>query len=748
MHYNTKIKPMLQVIDRLRELLNNTNIKLPTIVVVGDQSASKSSVLESLSGVALPRGKGIVTRCPLILRLIHQENLPAPYAVISTTLDQSQSSSENTRRIDNLSDVGRNVQQLTNVLAEGKEKGISSKPIYLSVYGPQYPDLTMVDLPGITRVPIGEQPKNIEYQIKSMIQEYIAPPENIILSVIPLGVDFSTSEGLLMASRVDPNGKRTIIVATRPDEVTERGLDVKMRISIQQLALRIGIVVVKNRTQDELDQGIDWATSRQQELAYFRKHPELAPYLSHDPSSRPMDYTSLTSYSPDADRKIYVGSNTLASILVTLQSQAIRESFPDIKAKVQSLLQSESEKLARLPNGCTTVSECRMRLKQLWDNCTHDLQQIQNGNYSNDDGNDQLHLYARISDACKQCTKAIHLRVGNPFEEAYIDIIRKVMKENGGRELTAQASDNVFRSLVEREIKAVLEPYQNAVQNVRDLLYSILDHILTRQVRDFPNLKANLRTLFEHFLERQIGVVQQRMQELFESEQRPYTLDTYYFDTVRKLTERIDVELRELDRRVREASMPPLNGGIAIPPLPPGVGVDEEKKGGGGGGVSIFGTLKSALRIGMRGGAGGVAPAPQGNALINVVPYELVVNDMRIKMTTHALTVLAQLIEDDKMELESYDHVMQTQVNLCVYMNIVLKRLMDNFSKQIDVQLLFKFSRYTDGLQGDFQSFLAEMKDEEISQLMQEDASTAVKRRELQESVQKLRTALATIHQM
>ena len=45
-------------------------IKLPSIIVVGDQSGGKSSVLESLSGITLPRGQNVVTRCPLILRMV------------------------------------------------------------------------------------------------------------------------------------------------------------------------------------------------------------------------------------------------------------------------------------------------------------------------------------------------------------------------------------------------------------------------------------------------------------------------------------------------------------------------------------------------------------------------------------------------------------------------------------------------------------------------------------------------------
>ena len=69
-NFNERIRPILDVIDSLRKLgISSEGVKLPTIVVVGDQSHGKSSVLESLAGIDLPRGTGVVTRVPLILRL-------------------------------------------------------------------------------------------------------------------------------------------------------------------------------------------------------------------------------------------------------------------------------------------------------------------------------------------------------------------------------------------------------------------------------------------------------------------------------------------------------------------------------------------------------------------------------------------------------------------------------------------------------------------------------------------------------
>lgn len=62
-------RPLLELNDRLREILQDEEIRLPTIAVIGSQSAGKTSILERLSGIDLPRGAGMVTRCGKTLLL-------------------------------------------------------------------------------------------------------------------------------------------------------------------------------------------------------------------------------------------------------------------------------------------------------------------------------------------------------------------------------------------------------------------------------------------------------------------------------------------------------------------------------------------------------------------------------------------------------------------------------------------------------------------------------------------------------
>jgi hypothetical protein len=99
----------------------------------------------------------------------------------------------------------------------GKNAGISPQPINLRIYSPNVLTLTLVDLPGLTKVPVGDQPRDIEKQIREMLMKYISKPTCIILAVTAANVDLANSDGLKMAREVDSEGTRTIGVLTKVD---------------------------------------------------------------------------------------------------------------------------------------------------------------------------------------------------------------------------------------------------------------------------------------------------------------------------------------------------------------------------------------------------------------------------------------------------------------------------------------------------------------------------------------------------
>jgi replication fork clamp-binding protein CrfC len=189
--------------------------------VLGSQSAGKSSVLESIVGLDfLPRGDGVVTRRPLELRLNHMDANVKPYAVFPDEIPG--------RKFTNFNEVRDNINGLTDKKC-GADKNILDDPIVLQVYSHTCPDLTLIDLPGITRIAVGDQPKDIERITRNMAARYVGDLRTIILCVVPANADMTNSDGLQMARQLDPKGVRTVGVITKID-IMDRGTNAKKMI--------------------------------------------------------------------------------------------------------------------------------------------------------------------------------------------------------------------------------------------------------------------------------------------------------------------------------------------------------------------------------------------------------------------------------------------------------------------------------------------------------------------------------------
>lgn len=258
-------KKLVNLVDKLRDVGLNDHISMPRIAVLGSQSSGKSSLLEAIVGLNfLPRGSGVVTRRPLELRLIRTKNLPdgKPYGVFKDEED---------KKYTDFNQIRERIEGLTEELC-GDKKNIVDNPIVLKVFSDNCPDLTVIDLPGITRIPIGDQPKDIERITKEMVRRYCKDERTIILCVIPANADMSTSEALQMSQELDPEGTRSIGVITKID-IMDKGTDARKMILNQEIPLKMGYIGVKGRTQEDIQNKMSVGASLREEDEFFSSHP-------------------------------------------------------------------------------------------------------------------------------------------------------------------------------------------------------------------------------------------------------------------------------------------------------------------------------------------------------------------------------------------------------------------------------------------------------------------------------------------
>ncbi|KAM3863667.1 dynamin-2 isoform 6-T6 [Diretmus argenteus] len=314
---NRGMEDLIPLINKLQDAFSSIgqscNLDLPQIAVVGGQSAGKSSVLENFVGRDfLPRGSGIVTRRPLILQLVNNK---AEYAEFLHCKG---------KKFVDFDEVRSEIEAETDRIT-GSNKGISPVPINLRVYSPNVLNLTLIDLPGMTKVAVGDQPVDIEHQIRDMLLQFITKDSCLILAVTPANTDLANSDALKIAKEVDPQGLRTIGVITKLDLMDE-GTDAKDILENKLLPLRRGYIGVVNRSQKDIDGRKDIRAALAAERKFFLSHP---------------------AYRHMAER---MGTPHLQKMLNQQLTNHIRDTLPGLRNKLQSQLLSLEKEVEEYKN--------------------------------------------------------------------------------------------------------------------------------------------------------------------------------------------------------------------------------------------------------------------------------------------------------------------------------------------------------------------------------------------------------------
>lgn len=495
---------LLGIVNKLQDLVFNTigndSLDLPQIVVVGSQSSGKSSVLENIVGRDfLPRGSGIVTRRPLILQLINiptDDDSPEPHtgAYVATQPEWAEFHHIPNRRFTEFQDVKREIENETARIA-GNNKGINRQPINLKIYSPHVLSLTLVDLPGLTKVPIGDQPTDIEKQTRNLISEYIAKPNSIILAVSPANVDIVNSEALKLARHVDPLGRRTIGVLTKVD-LMDHGTNALDILSGRVYPLKLGFIGVVNRSQQDIQGNKSLAEALKSESEFFKHHP---------------------AYRNMANR---CGTQFLAKSLNTTLMAHIRERLPDIKARLNTLMGQTQQELASYGDMHFSGKEHRGSLVlQLMTRFASSFISSIDGT-STEISTKELCGGARIYYIFNSVF-GNSLEMIDPTTNLSALDIRTAIRNSTGPRPSLFVPELAFDLLVKPQIKLLEIPSQRCVELVYEELIKICHTCGSTELTRFPRLQAKLIEVVSDLLRERLGPASSYVESLI-SIQRAY----------------------------------------------------------------------------------------------------------------------------------------------------------------------------------------------------------------------------------
>lgn len=501
---------LIATINKLQDALaplgagSSSPVDLPQITVVGSQSSGKSSVLENIVGRDfLPRGTGIVTRRPLVLQLINKRPgvNKQDQALLNTTNDKGEASENNleewgeflhlpNKRFYNFEEIRTEIVRETDAKT-GKNLGISSVPINLRIYSPHVLTLTLVDLPGLTKVPVGDQPKDIERQIREMLMKYISKPNAIILSVNASNTDLANSDGLKLAREVDPEGSRTIGVLTKVDLMDE-GTDVVDILAGRVIPLRFGYIPVINRGQRDIESKKTIRDALRDEAQFFENHP---------------------SYKAKSQ---FCGTPYLAKKLNGILLHHIKSTLPDIKMRIEHSLKKYSHELAIL-GPQMEESPTSITLSMITD-FSRDYNEILNGEAKELPSN-ELSGGARISFVFHEIFKNGIMSI-DPFDQIKDGDIRTIMHNTSGSAPFLFVGTQAFEVLVKQQIRRMEEPALRCVNLIFDELARILSQVISQpQYCRYPSLKEKLSQCFLQFLREELIPTNRFVQDVINSEE-------------------------------------------------------------------------------------------------------------------------------------------------------------------------------------------------------------------------------------
>ena len=345
----TPMEPLLRLVNKLQEAcalagdVADTDASgkasklpslwetLPQIVVVGGQSSGKSSVLEAIVGKDfLPRGAGICTRRPLVLQL---HGAPASEVASARFLHKPKTV------FTDFHEVRAEIERETDRSLQSKgSKAVSSEPIMLSIRAANAPSLTLVDMPGLTKVATADQPASVVADIERMAKKFIVSENVVIVAVSAANADIATSDGVRLAKEVDPRSERTLGVLTKLD-LMDKGTDATDVLNGKAVHLALGWCAVVNRSQDDIRRGVDMRAARENERVWFETHGETYG------TERAKDERADTIPDTTAPN---VGTDALVNALVRVLGERVRREIPRIRETVETSARDLELELAGL----------------------------------------------------------------------------------------------------------------------------------------------------------------------------------------------------------------------------------------------------------------------------------------------------------------------------------------------------------------------------------------------------------------
>ncbi|RIB21928.1 P-loop containing nucleoside triphosphate hydrolase protein [Gigaspora rosea] len=525
----------INIINELRRIGADFSVDLPRIVFCGNQSAGKSSLIEAISGVKLPRSDGTCTRCVMEIRLSESSKEWSCQVRLRKEYD------ENEKRLnkpietkfgslivdpDNVELMARRAQKAllnpkqdsdkyfnwdfasNNYEEDAQSNAIkfTKNVVCIEIEGPDVPILSLIDLPGIIRYTEKLEDEKFITLIEELVKEYIHKEKSIIVATISCKDDIDNQAIVSLAKNADISGIRTLGVLTKPDTIEEGTHDKWLKIMRNEAhRLDLGYYAVKNPSQKHLNDGITFEDARQDEIDFFEQG--WTKFLLRE----------------------RIGVVKLRLKLSDLLIQSIKRGLPSVRKEIETKLSETRQELEKIPEQLS--DNPRIEIYRMAKKCSTIIKS------KTMCSNNQAELWQSINKEFEFFTKELYnsrpiFTVG--INETEVDFlgefisetqVKEKIKTSRGRLLPGVIPSSVAETLINETNSNWKTPAINCLNAIHLIVLKFVNESIDMTFSRFPNLIGQIRYIANTWLDECKNLTAKYIDFIYQMQTDPFTLD-------------------------------------------------------------------------------------------------------------------------------------------------------------------------------------------------------------------------------
>ncbi|KAI0084205.1 P-loop containing nucleoside triphosphate hydrolase protein [Irpex rosettiformis] len=577
--YAVRRRKHLDLIKQLRAIGAQADLDLPRIVVIGNQSAGKSSLVEAISGINVPRDAGTCTRCPMECRLASSspedpwtcevyirwefdasgEPLSEVYEVpfghvitnkseVELMLRRAQSAVLNPPAGSSLKEREKEAEKFVRMSVEDLRRvknklKFSANAICMDLKGPGLTDLAFVDLPGIIQ---NADPETVK-MVEDMVMDHIEG-NCLILLTIPMSDDIENQKAARLAKQVDPSGQRTIGVLTKPDTLTVGAVKSKENwlavLEGRRDRTAHGYYCTRQPDDDERARGISSAEARAEEKAFFAR---TAPWSGSKARQR-------------------FGTENLVESLASLLSKIIDETLPKLQSEVAQQLGVCLSELEELPPPITSdpssfvlnlvldfcnkvkcnvegdVASARLvqQNRRIYANFKRDIRDsallfLPYAKAADIPDDSNVHQFFRFDEDGETNIDEYRSEDGSVSQGKYMYLsdIQQHVRNALTRELPDNVPYAVKVALIRQSQASWAKLAEGCWKNVRRAFEKVLSELVDAKFHRYDHLHTRVTKIIADLVRKQTDVASVRVQDTLALESVPFTQNGHYFQVTK-----------------------------------------------------------------------------------------------------------------------------------------------------------------------------------------------------------------------